>query len=189
MGDRRELILGTAQRLFHHYGFAKTTMADIARESKIAVGTVYLDFDSKDVILEALSQRAHGRVLEAMSTAALAKQLDDRISRMIEARTEAFFELHKDGQHACELVFCGNAAVKSANTRFCQEELALLARAIEDGTRTKAEVDRLAYVVQKSLLALTPPCLYELPKDEALRLAKDLSELVVDGLARKSKKR
>ncbi len=189
MADRRELILSTSNRLFRHYGFAKTTIADIARESKVAVGTVYLEFDSKELILEALSVRAHGRVLEAMTTAAVAKQLEDRFTRAVEARTNAFLELHGEGHHACELVFCGSGGVKSANSRFCEEERALFGRIIEDGTRTKAEVDRAALLVQKSLLALTPPCLYELPKEEALRLANDLSALLLEGLSRKPKKR
>jgi len=47
--DRRRVILDTAARLLRHYGPAKTTMADIARAADIAVGSVYLEFASKEV--------------------------------------------------------------------------------------------------------------------------------------------
>ena len=189
MADRREHILTTSHRLFRHYGFAKTTIADIAREAKVAVGTVYLEFDSKELILEALSVRAHGRVLEAMTTAAVAKQLDDRLTRALEARTAAFLELHAEGQHARELVFCGTDGVNRANQRFCEEERALFARILEDGTRPQAEVDRLAVLVQKSVVALTPPMLEHLSKEDAKALTTDLAALLLEGLSRKSKKR
>jgi hypothetical protein len=53
--ERRQTILAAAERLLRHYGPGKTTIAEIAREADVGVGTVYLEFSSKDAILEALS--------------------------------------------------------------------------------------------------------------------------------------
>ena len=66
---RRQLVLQTAARLLRHYGPMKTTIADIAREAGIGVGSVYLEFCSKDDIVEALSSDGHGRVIAAMRDA------------------------------------------------------------------------------------------------------------------------
>ena len=72
MADRRVLILQAAERLLGHYGLQKTTVADIAREAKIGVGTVYLEFNSKDAIISELSDAKYRHVLRAMRRAARA---------------------------------------------------------------------------------------------------------------------
>jgi TetR/AcrR family acrAB operon transcriptional repressor len=54
---RQERILDAAADLFTHYGFDKTTVSDIARTAGISKGAIYLHFDSKDSLLEALVVR------------------------------------------------------------------------------------------------------------------------------------
>ncbi len=54
---REQRILDTAAGLFVHYGYDKTTVADIARDSGISKGAVYLHFESKDALFEALLRR------------------------------------------------------------------------------------------------------------------------------------
>ena len=65
-GDRRCRILAAAARLLADGGVNRTTIAGIAREAGVAVGSVYLEFQSKDDIIEALSlgrfERAGKRV-------------------------------------------------------------------------------------------------------------------------------
>ena len=50
--ERRVVILDAAARLFEHYGHAKKTMADVARDAHDRGRTVYLEFDSKQAIVE-----------------------------------------------------------------------------------------------------------------------------------------
>src|SRR2546430_8043890 len=50
---RRE-ILEAAQRLFELQGYATTTMAAIAAESRVALKTVYKAFETKSGVLRAL---------------------------------------------------------------------------------------------------------------------------------------
>ena len=52
---RREDILEAARREFRAHGFAATHMSDVARRADIAVGTLYLYFESKDAIAKALA--------------------------------------------------------------------------------------------------------------------------------------
>lgn len=51
---REQRILDAAADLFVHYGYDKTTVNDIARRAGVSKGAIYLHFDSKDALLEAL---------------------------------------------------------------------------------------------------------------------------------------
>lgn len=55
--ERRQRILDAAAELFVHYGFDKTTVSDIANTAGISKGAIYLHFESKDSLLEALVVR------------------------------------------------------------------------------------------------------------------------------------
>ena len=72
-GDRgaakRARILEVARRRFSHYGYDKTTMAEIAEDAGMAVGTLYLFFKNKQDIVMAFGESCffgvrtgHGRV-------------------------------------------------------------------------------------------------------------------------------
>lgn len=67
MSDEREQrILDSAERLVLHYGYDKTTISDIAKEADVAKGTVYLHFDSKDDLFEALLWREIWKYTDTM---------------------------------------------------------------------------------------------------------------------------
>jgi AcrR family transcriptional regulator len=55
--DKRTRIVDTAARLVHEQGFARTTLADIARESGVPLGNLYYYFKTKDAIGEALVEK------------------------------------------------------------------------------------------------------------------------------------
>jgi TetR/AcrR family acrAB operon transcriptional repressor len=55
--DREQRILDAAEALIIQYGYDKTTMSDIAAEAGVSRGIVYLHFDSKDSLFEALIRR------------------------------------------------------------------------------------------------------------------------------------
>jgi TetR/AcrR family acrAB operon transcriptional repressor len=52
--EREQRILKSASKLFVHFGFDKTTVSDIARDAGVSKGAIYLHFESKDALLEAL---------------------------------------------------------------------------------------------------------------------------------------
>lgn len=52
--ERRDRILDAAAELFTHYGFDKSTVSEIARTAGVSKGAIYLHFESKDQLLEAL---------------------------------------------------------------------------------------------------------------------------------------
>lgn len=192
--ERRRAILEGAARLFRHYGHSKTTVADIAREAQMGVGTFYLVFPSKEAIVEELSGAAHVRVLEAMREVAEARAYDsfaERLTGVLEVRVAKFHELAEEGQHACELVHCKSGAVKGVHARFRDEEAALLQALFEDARKTgelaAVDVKRAVGLVQRAYATLSPPWLYELPPDEARRAAYEMCRLLLLGLTTRAR--
>lgn len=56
-GERAQRILDAAAELFVYYGYDKTTVSDIARAAGISKGAIYLEFEGKDALFEALMFR------------------------------------------------------------------------------------------------------------------------------------
>lgn len=191
--DRRHDILAAAARLFVGAGHASTTIADIAREARIAVGSVYLEFSSKEAIVEALSCAEHDRILEAMRRAARAEStFPARFVRSLEERVAHMLELRSAGEHACALVACTAVGVTSARARFELEEQAFLRALLEDARDEGAVAEgapsprEAAALVQRAFVGLSPPLLFELNATEARRQARALAELLLAGLASRS---
>lgn len=69
MNDEREQrILDAAETLVLHYGYDKTTISDIAQVAKVAKGTVYLHWKSKEDLFEALFWREIWKYTDDMLT-------------------------------------------------------------------------------------------------------------------------
>jgi AcrR family transcriptional regulator len=186
-GPRREQILRAAEKLLGEHGAAKTTMADVARHAGVAVGSVYLEFPSKEAIVEALSTARHCRVMDAMQRAAAREgSFADRLTNIFEARTAVLLRYADEGAHACELVHCVRAAVKAAEARFVEEETALLAGLLRDGARAgevvAAKPTAVARTILRAYTVFAPPRLFELPRDEVREALRAMHALVLQGI-------
>lgn len=186
--ERRQQILAAAEQLLCRYGPAKTTVADVAREAGVSVGSVYLEFSSKDDIVEELSASSHRKVLDAMRAeiGRAGRTSEERLRAALEIRVEAFLRLSAEGSHACDLFHCGNAAVRTAHDRFRTNEQSLLAEVIESGRQSGefavADVADAARTLLVAYMRLSPPWLYGLPRDDVPRLLRSLHDLVFRGL-------
>jgi AcrR family transcriptional regulator len=186
---RRDSILDAARRLFAKLGPQKTTVADIAREAGVGVGTVYLEFQSKDAIVSELSGTMHATVIAAMRQTVSGDTLAVTFVRVVEARTRAFTSFKNRGEKACELVQCRSDATRREQARFFERERALyvelFAGAAARGELGPHDAFRTAELVQLALASLSPPGLFVLPEEDAVARAKDLATLLVAGLLRR----
>lgn len=57
LDERAQRILAAATHLILHYGYDKTTMSDIAAEANVSKSTLYLYWQSKEELLQALLTR------------------------------------------------------------------------------------------------------------------------------------
>jgi AcrR family transcriptional regulator len=81
---RREEILAAARRVFSGRGFRGTTIADIAEDAGIALGTIYLYFASKDEVFAALNEQFNALIVAAMIDAPAGVSLDDTVRRRVD---------------------------------------------------------------------------------------------------------
>lgn len=66
---KREQILEGAKRVFMRSNFDAASMNDITREAGVSKGTLYVYFDSKEDLFEALIARERGRIVRSVKHA------------------------------------------------------------------------------------------------------------------------
>ncbi|MFS2155505.1 TetR family transcriptional regulator [Rhizobium sp. Rhizsp42] len=98
-------ILDAAERLFRHYGYAKTTVADIARDLGMSPANVYRFFSSKVEIHQAIC----GRMLAASYQQAyeichLPLSASERLSRFVRGQYQMTVETMLDQEKVHEMV-------------------------------------------------------------------------------------
>ena len=190
--DRRNQILNAAKRLLGQYGPQKTTIADIAREAGVGVGTVYLEFASKEAIVEELSSRRYRQVLQQMIEAAESSSAwSERLMAALTARSLSFLCPRDEGMHAGDLLHCGNAAVKAAHQRFQDEERRMIERLLDGGVSAGefeiADTAQTAGLVLRAYVTFTPPFVLGRTRDEIQRPLAAMHQLLLHGLlARRS---
>ena len=188
--ERRERILDAATQLFQHYGFAKTTVADIAKQAKVGVGSVYLEFSGKDAIMEALSNGRYELVLRAMIEAAQSSApFDERVAAVLNARARAFMAQANGGTHAPDLIQCHCPGTMSAHSRYLDAEKELLVVLLKEGRETGfvrlENLEEGARALQAAYHLTAPPWLFKRQEKETERLLASLHSVVIYGLVRR----
>jgi AcrR family transcriptional regulator len=185
---RRATILEAADRLLRHYGAQKTTVSDVAREAGVGVGSVYLEFPSKEAIVEELSRSRHRDVLDAMRSAANTgrRPFPERLTRALDARLEAFYAVVDAGTHACDLVHCVSAAVKTAQVSYHHAEVALVAdllrRGAEAGELDAADPEAVAATILRAYASFSLPWIATRDRAETRAALAAMHHLVLHGL-------
>jgi len=100
---RREQILDAARLTFARRGLRETTVSHIAREARVAKGTVYLYFRSKDDILRhALEHGIEGLRDATLPALGSDEPIETQLAAFLRA-TLVFFETHRDFMDLCQL--------------------------------------------------------------------------------------
>lgn len=88
-GDKRDLILRAATKVFAQNGYFQSQVADVARVAGVAAGTVYLYFQSKDDLLVSIFERSMRDVLaEARAAVDAVTEPGDRLRRIARLHLE-----------------------------------------------------------------------------------------------------
>jgi TetR/AcrR family fatty acid metabolism transcriptional regulator len=99
-GDKRERILGAAERIFARHGFFAARVSEIAKEAGVADGTIYLYFKSKDELLISWFENRMKQVNEELRAA-----IADRApAEQLRAFIRAYLQLVSDEPAAAEVL-------------------------------------------------------------------------------------
>ncbi|QAY95475.1 hypothetical protein CWB41_06775 [Methylovirgula ligni] len=102
--EKRVRILDAAQRLFLQYGVKRTSIDDVASETGIAKGTVYLYFESKNDLFAALAQRICAEnFVAARDVIAAEKPLNERVVDFLDCYIGKVNRLVAHSPHLSEL--------------------------------------------------------------------------------------
>jgi AcrR family transcriptional regulator len=98
-------ILDCAERLFRHYGYAKTNVADIARELGMSPANIYRFFASKVEIHQAVCGRMLGQAYD-MARSILSQDIaaSERLRQWIHAQHTLTLETMMDHEKVHEMV-------------------------------------------------------------------------------------
>lgn len=147
-----DLLLDGAMQQFARHGFAKTSMADIAKASGISRTSLYNHFATKEDVFKALSGRINARVYEAVVAAMSAPgPWDQRLLQIINARVSWVYELLHASEYGRELIneknrICGGDVLAS-NDRFA----AVISNLLATNLRDRKDADLLAHILVQSV--------------------------------------
>jgi TetR/AcrR family fatty acid metabolism transcriptional regulator len=133
-GDKRDLILRAATKVFAQNGFFQSQVADVAKVAGVAAGTVYLYFQGKDDLLVSIFERSMNDVLaEARAAVDQATEPCDRLRRIARLHLE---RLGRDKDLAVVFQVELRQSVKFMerfSATFLQDYFKLIREAIADG--------------------------------------------------------
>ena len=189
--ERREQIIREADEHFRHYGYGKTTVADLAKAIGVSGAYVYRFFESKQAIGEAVCAMTLARIdadlmrIAADEPRSAADRLRDIYRCLAERGLELFFKERK--LHDLVLV-----AVESRWSSVMQHKQAMrevVRRVVGDGRAAgeferKTPIDEITIAVFETLEPFAHPMLLELKQPAELEASVvAVSNLVLRSLA------
>ncbi len=121
-------MLEAATSLFARYGFARTSMAEVAREAGVSRPWLYLHFDGKPALFRAMAEKLVATALEDAARAWLVQEgaAEERLAAAILAKDLPLFRLSRS-PHGAEMLAVDAALTERFGARLEAEFAALLA--------------------------------------------------------------
>jgi AcrR family transcriptional regulator len=132
-GDlRRQEILAAARSVFGAKGYEATRMEEIAREARLAKGTLYLYFPSKDAIYEATVRQALGE-LAKLTAEHMAREpnVAEKVAAFIRVRIAFWHEQ----QTLYRVILTLGQEQRRRTIAFQREAVDAIAAVLEDGAK------------------------------------------------------
>ncbi len=160
--ETRARILKEAERLFRHYGYSKTTVADIADACAMSSANVYRFFSSKYAIVEAICRLIiSGLEVELRKIAASDASAAERLTRLIEfvARHTAETYIQEKKVHEMVVVAMEESwEVIGQHLQVCEALIqSIIASGIESGEFKRQDAAKAARCVHFALAGFKHP--------------------------------
>ena len=192
MKSRQEIaeqILAAAEKRFFHYGFGKTTMAEIAADCDMSPANIYRFFSNKQDIVAILAGRCFNFVENSLQNAvqrpelSAAQQLEEFARVLLESNFSLYAEKPKVSE-AVQYITEKRTDLVEAHRRILAEILAeVLASGMQRGEFRKGNSQELAEFVLNSLVLFQYPVfVLTCQLEELRRNASGIARLLVRGL-------
>lgn len=145
---KREAILASAFTQFSRYGFRRTSMEDIAKETGISRASIYSHFENKEEIFRSLSASLHEETLGNAESCLKGESpvgggqspLAERVEEALVARFGPFQEVVTQSAHGSEIYDENNRLCGDLVTDSHQRFQSILATAMKAASRA-GEID------------------------------------------------
>lgn len=187
--ETRDRILMAAMNRIKHYGYNKTTMAEIAADCDMSPGNIYRFFEAKIDIAEAMARNHYSEESASMAAVGRRKEwpVDKRLREMFLKHMRDNFQLFADNAKILEVAeVLSKERPLFMNELIAQERVgitALIEEGIENGLFAECEPEFTAEMMQSALVKFTMPQLISrltLPKLE--REFHGVMDLLLKGL-------
>lgn len=185
----RDRILQAAIARIKHYGYSKTTMAEIASDCDMSPGNIYRFFESKIDIAEAMVRRHY--VEQSAEISAIARRrdvpVDRRMRQIFTARMlQAHESLHRDARllEVAEILRRERSLIyKELQAAERAQLTALIEEGIGSGVFGPGDAAEKAEMLQLATLGFAEPhLLFHTSREELERAVNGVLDLVFFGL-------
>ncbi|WP_018413290.1 TetR/AcrR family transcriptional regulator [Methyloversatilis thermotolerans] len=188
--ERREQIIAAADQHFRHYGYQKTTVADLARAIGVSSAYVYRFFESKQAIGEAVcSLTLQGLRERLMAVAREETTASDRLRRFYKVLYEQGFELFFNERRLHDIVVAAVGERWSSVVRHKAAIAEALQIIVTEGRERgeferKTPLDEVCRAIFVTLAPFSHPVLLEQnPREQVADNATAVCNLVLRSLA------
>ncbi len=187
--ETRGRILEAAEGLFIHYGFSKTTMAEIAEKCGMSAANIYRFFDGKEEIVAEMAYRHFRKVEESLREVVRRPELSptERLEAFVLVMVRQAHDLCCCNERMNEAV--GYIQRKRAEMvdRHWERIRSLLAEILAEGNRTGEfdapdVVDSADAVLKATSFFQAPQCFVQLSLSDLEESAGRVVRLIVKGL-------
>lgn len=188
----QEEIIRAAESLFSHYGYRKTTMADIARDVGMSTANLYRYFANKEEIMAECAQRyvnarlqkLHGLVADHSGSAA------GKLTNYALATLHFSHDLAMKNNKIHELIEVIKQRKPEIIHQRIDQEIDLIMQILEEGQRTgEFETDNIeetARAIHASLVLFDVPLFMDIyPRKQFEDMARSLVNLITHGINKK----
>jgi len=187
--ERRDQIIAAASEHFRHYGYNKTTVADLAKAIGLSTAYIYKFFDSKKAIGEAAcNQCLEGIASSLRSIAAEPRPASERLRRVFLELARLCAELFFQDRKMHDIV----AAALTERWVSCDKHhadlLAIIRRIVQDGRdagefERKTPLDEVSRAILLAVESIKHPSLLEQRLDTLDEDAAATANLILRSLA------
>lgn len=190
--DTKDCILKAAMDRILHYGYGKTTMAEIAKDCSMSAGNIYRFFKSKLDIAEAMARKINADVYQTYAEISrdASRPAIDRLKEFFVFRMERTYALLEKDAKVLEVAeVLGDERPQFANEELAQERI-YLAKILEQGVETgelslNHEANYVAEMMQVAVMKFGYPQLWShLTLDKLRRELDGVLELIFAALRR-----
>ncbi|UAK24259.1 TetR/AcrR family transcriptional regulator [Sphingomonas nostoxanthinifaciens] len=185
----RDQIIAAADEHFSHYGYGKTTVADLAKAIGFSKAYIYKFFESKQAIGEAICSRCLGSIIESVeASVADGKTATDRLRRLFKTITSLSCELFFNDRKLYDIAAYSCAEHWPSSEAYVEKVGAMLAEIIQEG-RASGEFERKTPIdeaVRAIVLVFQPfmnPVMLQYNLDAVPEGANEVASLVLRSLA------